>query len=178
MARYGFTGELNDTKFFLMFILRQCPAPITRDELQSIALMDENADYFIYCQALAELIEVGLFIEDESHCILSTPRAREHADTMLSSVPFVLRRESLVELKPILERMERERLEDEAIAAAQGGHYVTLDFSDHQSPLLEMRIATGSADMSKKITRGWNRRPSEIYQNLINDILRDDERAF
>ncbi len=70
MPRYGFIHDKLDIKFLVLYLLSRTQAPIDFVTLTDLAMCDEGVDYFLFTQAVSELVESEhLLVEGERYSI-------------------------------------------------------------------------------------------------------------
>ena len=107
MERLGFIHEKLDIKILILFILRRLPGIVAPIDLQDFTQQcDEGFGYFEYSDCLAELIESGLVIEEETGLRVSK-RGADAAETVESSLPFSVRKRAEKIIAPEAERLRR-----------------------------------------------------------------------
>lgn len=171
MARYGFSGTPEDTKILILHILSECPEPMPREDLRDMVMLDENADYFIYSDALADLIDRGLVLVDESDCLSATETARGHADVTSTELPISLRRQLAMELRDLRRRLRRDQAIGARLEPDKLGYTAVLTWSDMHAPLIELRMAAGSEEQGKALLKGWRENAEDIYRSLLTQLL-------
>ncbi|MDR1735517.1 MAG: DUF4364 family protein [Oscillospiraceae bacterium] len=172
MSRYGFSGTPEDTRLLILYILRDCPGSITPQELQNAAMTDENADYFVYSEALADLADKGLIVLGEDG-YTATQTARKHADATASELPASLRRKLSDELAPVYRRI----LRDSAITARTEqtgrGYHARLTLSGANETLADITLAAGSEEQAAALASAWKQRAESVYAALLKALLDD-----
>ena len=173
MPRYGFTGTPDDTKIFILHLLSACPGPVTRDELQELAMIDDNADYFVFSDALADLTERGLVTRDAEGGLSASERAREHAEVTAADLPVSLRRQAALELEPVRKRIRRDAAIRAELEPSGDGYTARLAWSDRGAPFIELQIAAGSEEQGFRLVQGWRRHAETVYASVLAQLLDD-----
>jgi hypothetical protein len=161
MPRYGFSGESADMRKLILHICRSVGEPADVRELIRIALMDDNADYFLFSDALTALIENGLAARlDET--VFLTPRGEETAVITERNLPAALRRAVGEECAAVRERQLRGR----CVSASESDGVFTGILSDGDSPILELKLQTGSARQAGALKRKFEKNAEVILQRI------------
>jgi hypothetical protein len=177
MPRHGFTGKPDDTKIFIIHLLAQLPGPCTRNELQELVMMDDNADYFVYSDALADLIARGLVLTDEEGGLLASGRAREHAEVLVSDLPAALRRHAAAALIPVRRRILRDSTIHAKLEPSEHGLMARLTFSDQGAPFIDIRMAAGSEEQGRILIASWRKHAESIYESILSQLLETKQHA-
>lgn len=171
MARYGFSGTPEDTKILILYILSECSEPVPREDLQALAMLDDNADYFVYSDALADLTARGLLLSDGNGNLSLTETARGHAAITASELPASLRRQLRLEMPALQRRLLRDNAIGARLEQNKLGYAAVLTWSDMHAPLIELRVAAGSEEQANALVDGWRKNAESIYQSLLSQLL-------
>ena len=130
MERLGFIHEKLDIKILILFILRRLPGIVAPIDLQDFTQQcDDGFGYFDYTDCLAELIESGLVIEEETGLSISK-RGAAAVDEVQSSLPYSVRKKAEKIIGPEAERRRRLEMITAQHKLRDGGCFVTLAMSD------------------------------------------------
>ena len=171
MPRHGFSGKPDDTKIFIVHLLAALPGPCTRGELQELVMIDDNADYFVYSDALADLIARGLVLEDEEGGLSASERAREHSGLLDADLPAALRRHSAAALVPVRRRILRDAAIGAKLEPSEHGLMARLSWSDRGAPFIDIRMAAGSEEQGRILIESWRKNAEDIYEALLARLL-------
>ena len=163
MERLGFIHEKLDIKILILFILRRLPGIVAPIDLQDFTQQcDEGFGYFEYSDCLAELIESGLVIEEETGLRVSK-RGADAAETVESSLPFSVRKRAEKIIAPEAERLRRLSMITAQHRNREGGCFVTLAMSDGKGEIIRLNILSSGEQQAERIEENFRDRAEEIY---------------
>ena len=165
MPRYGFSGESPDMRKLILFVCRTVGEPVDGRELIKLALLDDNADYFLFSDALTGLLENGLLAR-EGEYIRLTERGGEVAGITEDELPAALRRAVAAEGGMTRDRQFRGRCVSASVETADGGSRFTGILTDGAAPLLELRLQTGGETQAAALQRRFERDAETILQRI------------
>lgn len=171
MARYGFSGEKLDMMKLILFVLRTLPAPLPDGELSGVVLLDDNANYFVFADALEDLIMREQLTRDENGFATLTERGRENAAAIESSIASALRRACVESIREVSERFRRDSLISTRTITTNGETYFEGEFSDGQAPLMTVRLLLGNADQARLIEKNFRAGVENVYAKLWESLL-------
>jgi hypothetical protein len=161
MPRYGFSGESADMRKLILFICKTVGEPVDGRELIRIALLDDNADYFIFADAMTALIENGLLTRSDEAVVL-TPRGEETAAITERSLPAALRRAIAEECAAARERQLRGR----CVTASDAGGVFTGSLTDGEAVLLALTLQAGDIKQAAALKKKFDKDAEEILQRI------------
>ena len=165
MPKYGFSGEAPDMRKLIVFALRAVGEALRERELVRLALLDDNADYFVFADALTGLLDNGLLIR-EGECVSLTARGGEVADITGRELPAALRRAVSEEGAAARDRQMRDRCVSASAGTAGGLSYFSGVLTDGTAPLLELKLQTGGAKQAAALKRRFERDAETILQKI------------
>lgn len=174
MARYGFSGKKLDMKKLILFTMKIFPGPVSRQTLFEIVTMDENADYFLFADGLAELLETGHLIPTEQGLEISS-RGAEVAAITEKDLPAALRRSALSEI----ESRRAQGLRDDCVTVSQrvdgGVLYVDGALTDGAAPLMRLSLLVGSPQQAALLERSFRKNAETLYVKILEFLLEHTE---
>jgi hypothetical protein len=169
MPRYGFSGEDADMRKLILFICARMGESVDSRELIRLALTDDNADYFLFADALTALLGGGL-LERNGDALRITPRGEETAEITERSLPAALRRAVLEECAETRERQLRGRCVSAFTEENNGAAVFCGKLTDGEQPLLELTIQAGSKKQAAALKRRFEN-DAELILQKIWDIM-------
>ncbi len=169
MARYGFNGKKLETKFLILFILYDINGEVTFEELNSLALLDDNADYFIFSECLVEMVESGHLIERDNHYRI-TQKGADQSQDVYRGLPISLRDAVTEYKKPIIERVKRDNCIKATVERKLNGYYVNLFFNDSQYSMMKLELYAATEDLAQKIAADYRKHAEKMYTEIIKTI--------
>ncbi len=132
-------------------------------ELMRLSLLDDNADYFLYSDALEGLAELTL--RDASRVSL-TPKGAEIAEIVERELPPALRRAVAEGCAALRDASFRARCVTGKTEETDGVVYFTGTLSDGTRPLLELHLQTGSKNQADKLVRRFEEKAEDVLRLL------------
>ena len=175
MARYGFHGEMPETKILVLYALNCLSMPVTTDTLAELAMTDEDVDYFHYCQALAEMADSGHVISavnDRGETVYSiSPRGYEVSELMDNQLNFALK----TALKRGAQMLEKSVERDAFITAntfIRGGvPCVSCQLSDGTDTVLHIEMMLNDKSQASAIARNFRKNAEGVYERVLQILL-------
>ncbi len=169
MPRYGFSGDKPDTKFLILFVLRDVQSPVNLAALTEMVLIDDNADYFVFTDAVTELISSGHLSKSEDGLFSITPKGAEAAQLVENELSVSLRRAAAAAAATVCDRLRREGCIRADVVTTDDGVFAHLVLSDGvSSPLLDLTLYAGTAEQAKLLTKRFHQSAETIYGAVLD----------
>jgi hypothetical protein len=162
MSRYGFSGEPAEMRKLILFSLKAMCEPVGEREFAPLALLDDNADYFLYADALGGLLSNGLLLREEGTLRL-TPRGEEVAEITGKELPAALRRAVTDRCVAVREAQMRERCVTAEVL--DGGCFRGV-LTDGSAVLLELTLQTGGEKQANALRRRFEKDAEKILGRI------------
>ena len=175
MDNYGFVRDKLSIKCLILFILKRLPAPVGRDMLTELTLIDNATNYFDYIECLTELERSGLImVSNETYRI--TPVGIRDAEEMEDRVPYTVRMKALAGTERAAKILERESLiKTKHTDMPEGGFKVILSISDGLGEMLKMEVLAGSEKQAEEMERRFRKNAESIYIRITSLLTEDPE---
>ena len=173
MARYGFTGQKLDMKKFILFTMKTLPGPVSRQELFELVTIDENSDYFLFSDAITELIDTEHMFRTDQGLDISA-RGAEVAAIVENNLPVALRRAVAGEIRQRSEKSVRDACVTAVTRTDGGAVYVDGEMTDGTAPLMRLSLLVGSAEQAKVIEKSFRAKAEEIYGQVLETLLNNE----
>lgn len=175
MERLGFIHEKLDIKILILYVLRQLPARVSFTQLTDLVMIDDGFDYFEYTQCLAELVGTG-HVECEGDYYRITKKGDEHGETVLSSLPFSVRRKADAHAQPLVEKMKRDALIGTSHSASpDGGCLMKLSLSDGMGDILKLTLLTAGEEQALAMENYFRSDAESLYHKIIDLLTPEDK---
>lgn len=175
MPRYGFIHDKLDIKFLVLYLLARTQAPIDFVTLTDLSLCDEGVDYFLFTQAVSELVESEhLLLEDGLYSI--TEKGRKNGSVWEESLPFSVRQKcdrSLVRLNARL-RQEAQIRAEVLPRPGNSGFTVRLILDDNQDNLMTLELYSPTQEQADLMAAAFRSSPDRIYRTLLSSLLENE----
>ncbi len=174
MERLGFIHEKLDIKILILFILRRLPGIVAPIDLQDFTQQcDDGFGYFDYTDCLAELVESGLVIEEETGLSISK-RGAAAVDEVQSSLPYSVRKKAEKIIGPEAERRRRLEMITARHKVRDGGCFVTLAMSDGKGEIIRLDILASGESQAERMEENFREKAEEIYCKMIEMLDKQD----
>lgn len=171
MPRYGFVGDMPDTKNLVLFVLRHVRAFVTMEDLSEMVMLDDNFNYFVFADAVSEMVESGHLERDAEGRIAVTGRGAEVGQVVESALAVSLRRVAAEAAAQVAERIKRDSAVTADTFVRDGEHYLRCALTDGIAPLAELTLYAGNAQQAALLAKSWRRNAEEIYQKLLESFI-------
>jgi hypothetical protein len=165
MPRYGFSGEPEDMRKLILFAVKAVGEPVGERELTALSLIDGNADYFLFSDALGGLLNNGLLLR-EGRTLCLTPRGEEVAAITGEGLPAALRRTVMDESAAVREAQMRERCVIAEVFEEDGTACFRGVLTDGRAPLLELKLQTGGEKQAIALRRRFEKDAETILLRI------------
>ncbi len=173
MARFGFIHGKLDIKLLILYILARVSAPIDFATLTDLCMCDEGVDYFLYAEAVPELLDSGHITQDQEHYAITDKGRRVCADGESSLSPVIRQRcdQRLAPLNAALKRQAQVRGHVEALPDET--YRVHLNLDDDHGSLFSLSLLASTREDGEQIVRRFVDYPDRIYNGILGVLLTD-----
>lgn len=172
----GFIHSKLDVKLLILYIMNGVAAPIDFATLTDLSMCDDGVDYFVYAEAVAELLESGHLAQDGQYYSITDKGRRTCADTENSLSPVILNRcnQRLAPLNQALKRNAQIRGE---VVPHRDSSEVTVQLSldDDAGSLFSLSLLAGTAEEGERIAAYFKEHPDRVYNGILGVLLAQDE---
>lgn len=171
MAQPGFIHDKLDIKLLLLYLLARVEAPIDLPTLTDLALCDAGVDYFLFAEAVSELVESGhLTRENDAYAI--TEKGRRHGEVTESSLPCSVRLKCDRALSRLNEQLRRSAQVRSALLPREDGLYtLRLALDDNDGSLFSLELLVAAEEQGKHISDRFQAAPDQIYNEILAVLL-------
>ena len=174
MPRFGFIHSKLDIKLLILYIMARVTAPIDFATLTDLTMCDEGVDYFMYAEAVAELLESDHLSQNGEYYSITEKGRRNGADTESSLSP-VIRKRCDQRLAPLNQALKRKaQVRGEVIAHPDSEEVtVQLALDDDYGSLFTLSLLAGTAEEGQQIAKHFTDHPDRIYNGILGVLLSD-----
>jgi hypothetical protein len=174
MAQYGFIRDKLDMKVLVLYLMARVAGPIGFAALTDLCLCDEGVDYFLFSQAVSELVaSEHLQVEQELYRI--TDKGRKNGAVWEESLPFSVRQKcdrSLNRLNAALRQAEQVRAQ--VLPRQGGGFTVRMVLDDNQGNLMTLELYAPTQEQADRQCDCFRRMPDRIYRALLSSLAQEE----
>ena len=177
MARFGFIHGKLDIKLLILYILDRVFAPIDFSTLTDLSLCDDGVDYFLFAEAVSELLKSG-DIPQNAEFYSITERRPPACDDPQSSISLVLRKRCDQRLAPLNAALKRKaQVRGHVEALPDGTFRIHLNLDDNQGNLFTLSLLTSTQQDGDQIVRHFLDHPDRIYNGILGVLLTDGQKG-
>ena len=171
MPRFGFIHDKLDIKFLILYLLARTEAPIDFSVLTDLALCDDGVDYFLFSQAVSELVESEhLLLENSLYSI--TEKGRKNGSVCEGSLPFSVRQKCDRHLARLNAKLRQEaQVRSETLPRESGGFTVRLSLNDNQDNLMTLELYSPTQEQADKLADTFRSSPNQTYRAILAVLL-------
>lgn len=178
MARYGFNGGKTEMKIFVLFVMRHVLDPVTLEQMSEMVLIDDNMNYFLFCECVADLVDSEMLIKEpgqkRGEVYTLTPHGYETLSSVEKSLPISLRRAAQETTLLVMDRLRRESLVHAEMVTSSGEPMARLTMTDGRDPILRLEVVTGSTEQARDICINFRQHADTIFDNILRVLLDND----
>jgi len=168
--RSGLIHNELELKTYLLFILKNCPEPLSLNSLTGLT-MDRVKNYFEFIQALSELTSAGLVLEEGAdRCFHITAQGRQTLEAVVDSLPYSTRLHTLQDISVLLAKMERSAYVGAATTENADGSAVTLTLKADHGQFFSLELLLDDNKKALAIERNFSVHAEKIYSEIL-DVL-------
>lgn len=171
MPRYGYIRDKLDIKVLVLYLTSRTAAPIDFPALTDLSMCDEGVDYFMFSEAVSDLVESGhLLLEEDRYSI--TEKGRKNGSICEESLPLSVRQKCDRNLAKLNSRLRQEaQVRTDIIPRVQNeGFTVRLVLDDNDGNLMTTELYSPSEEQAKKLANSFRKCPERIYRTLVSAL--------
>lgn len=173
--------ELHSVKILLCYLLNRLNKPITADQLYEIAVSDGNVNYFIYSEAMEDLMKNETIIKetsDDVEYLILAEKGKTGAEQFRQYVPKSFRDRILSSALKFFAKLKRENEVVCELIPLENGYYVHCRILDISDDLMELKIFAPDEEQAELIKEKIIMNPTEFYGKIMNFALNNVEEEF
>jgi len=171
------SGGLNDKyeiKILICYLLKSIKVPFSREQLIYVFQDEQLVNYFVFCDALAELLASGHIIAEKNGIdeIYTLGKiGMETADKLASSLPSSLKDNLVGASIKLLARVKNEQENEANIIPYKNGFLVKCVIHDVEFDLLKFDMYAPDMLQAERIKRNFQDNPLKIYQGFVQLLI-------
>lgn len=171
MPRPGFIHDPLDIKLLVLYVMARVGAPVDFSTLTTLSMQDDGVDYFLFAQAVEELVSSGhLLLTDDGRYSI-TEKGRTNSAVMENFLPSVVRGRCNRALARLNAQLRRDaQVSAEVTTAADGRCQVALGLTDDAGPLLQIALTVPSEAQGRQAAERFQAAP-EVALHALLDVL-------
>ena len=179
MPRYGFKEDKQTMKIFVLFVMRYILNPVTLEEMSEMILIDDNMNYFLFADSVAELAESELLIKEPGSgsgpVYTLSQRGYNVLIALERKLSYSLRIAGQESVRKVLPRLRREKHIKTAIVMRGKEPMARLVMTDGQDPVFHIELMAVSRERAEKMCTTFKRNAEAIFDGVISLLLDAEE---
>ena len=170
----GFVHEPLDMKVLILYIMARVAAPIDYDTLTDLSLCDGGIDFFLFAQAVEQLVDSEHLVRDDEGLYAITPKGRTNGGIMESSISGVVRDrcdKALAKVNAILRR--NAQITAQVAEDGPGRCHVELGLSDDVGPIFSLRLIAPSPQQGQDMAQHFRKHPEDVFNTILSCLLQE-----
>lgn len=178
MARPGFIHDPLDIKLLILYVAARVAAPVDFSTLTALTLQDDGVDYFLFAQAVEELVASGHLLLADDGLYSITDKGRGNSAVMENSLPSVVRGRCNRALA-----LHNDALRREAQVTAQvdtlpdSRCQLTLALSDDMGDLFRLTLTVPDQAQGQAMADRFRAAPDQCFHRLLAILLDEEKEA-
>jgi hypothetical protein len=175
MTRFGFIHDKLDIKILILYLMARVAAPIDFAALTDLALCDEGVDYFLFAEAVSELVATGHMTLEEGRYAI-TEKGKRNGSVCEDSLPYSVRQKSDLNLSRLNAGLRRNaQVRAQVLPRPDGTFTLHLSLDDDMGNLLTLDLLTASREQGDALGQRFLSHPEQTYHRILNVLLSSDE---
>lgn len=171
MPRFGFIHDKLDIKFLVLYLMARVEAPIDFTAMTDLSMCDEGVDYFLFTQAVSELVESEhLNLDNELYSI--TEKGRKNGAACESSLPYSVRQKcdrNISKLNALLRQAAQVR--SEIIPCPSNEGFTTrMILDDNEGNLMTLELYSPTQEQADKLSQSFRTNPEQVYRTILTAL--------
>ncbi len=173
--------SLNDSyavKILICYFLQQIGRPITPNQLTEIATSDGTVNYFVYTEAIEQMLSAGtLTIKEEngeSYYVLSE-MGQAGAGDFKKIVPKSFRDKILSSGLKFFAKLKNEQDVQTKITEQEIGYLVECICTDGEATLMELKLFAPDKEQAQMLADKIMLNPTDLYSKIMDFAVNNQE---
>lgn len=172
----GFIHGKLDVKLLILYLTAHLAGPVDFATLTDLTLCDDGVDYFLFAQAVSELIDSGHLQQDgDSYRI--TEKGRRNNAAGESSLSPVIRQRCDRRLTPLNNALRRSAQVQAALERSGEGWRVRLSLTDEADGIFSLSLWVPSEETGRQIAEAFRSHPERVYNGILGVVLEQHDRS-
>ncbi len=166
--------EVFEVKLLMAYFLKQTDIPCTYGQLLEIFTGEGVVDYFLFTEALKEMLDSGLLIRSEVEGVEKyslSEKGKAGADDFKSLVNKSVRDRILASGMRLFARLKNEQTVSTSIQPMGNGCAVSCTVLDSGAELMSLRLYAPDREQAEHMRRKLAANPDELYGRILNYVM-------
>lgn len=171
----GFIHGKLDIKLLVLYLTSRLAGPVDFATLTDLAMCDDGVDYFLFAEAVSELVASGHLAQDGQNYTI-TDKGRRNIAAGESSLSPVIRARCDQRLAPLNNAIQRRaQVRSQVCEAENGSWQVQLSLDDGAENLFSLSLWAPSQDSAQSIATLFQTHPERVYNGILGVLLGSGE---
>ena len=174
-------ADVDTAKLLLCFIMMKLNMDLTPDQLYEIAVTSECVNYFLYTEALNELIKKKTILitnNDNQDYYSLADKGKYGIKEFKQYIPKSIRDKALTSALKYFANIKRQEEVEFNLIEAPNGCYLQTKFHDIDNDLMDLKLFVADDEQAEFIKKKILKNPAEFYKNIISFALENEDEKF
>lgn len=166
-------------KILICYFLRQINRPITPDQLTEIATDDGIINYFVFMEAMNQLLEAKTVTlekqDDGEDAYVLSDLAKLGADEFKRMLPKILRDKILSSGLRFFAKLKNENNVDSYVAEMERGYAVGVRCTDGPFVLMDLKLYAPDREQAELLQDKIVKNPADFYAKVLDFALENED---
>ena len=168
----GFIHGKLDIKLLVLYLTSRLAGPVDFTTLTDLALCDDGVDYFVYAEAVSELVASG-HLAQQGQDYTITDKGRRNIAAGESSLSPVIRARCDRRLAPLNNAIRRRAQVRSQVRQTGDSWQVQLALDDGEESLFSLSLWAPSQDSAQAMADRFQAHPEQVYNGILGVLLAD-----
>ena len=168
----GFIHGKLDIKLLVLYLTSRLAGPVDFTTLTDLALCDDGVDYFVYAEAVSELVASG-HLAQQGQDYTITDKGRRNIAAGESSLSPVIRTRCDRRLAPLNNAIRRRAQVRSQVRQAGDSWQVQLALDDGEESLFSLSLWAPGQDSAQAMADRFQAHPEQVYNGILGVLLAD-----
>ena len=170
--------EVYEVKLLMAYFLNQTDRPCTAAELNEIFTGEGIVDYFLYTEALKEMLETGTLVAGDFDGVKKytlSEKGRAGADSFKRFVPKSVRDRIRSSGLRLFAKQKTQQSVKTEITGGDGEYYVSCSVNDNGAELMQLKLFAPDKEQAEHIRSQILANPTELYGRILDYVVCAEE---
>ena len=171
----GFIHGKLDIMLLVLYLTSRLAGPVDFATLTDLAMCDDGVDYFVYAEAVSELVASGHLAQDGQDYAI-TDKGRRNIAAGESSLSPVIRARCDQRLAPLNNAIQRRAQVRSQVQQAENGSWlVQLSLDDGEESLFSLSLWAPAQGSAQAMADRFQAHPERVYNGILGVLLGNGE---
>ena len=170
--------ELAENKLLVLYVIKTLKQPISNSQLTEIILENNFINYFTLQQYISELEDAEFieYIEKNEKKLITITLKGENVLSIFNDRISPIKRDIIDNyISSTIDNIKKElTISSDYTIDKNNSFIVTLKALEDESLLIDLKVSVPSKKQATSLCSRWKDNPSEIYNEIINALFKDN----